>query len=92
MEQTSLEIAAFTPEAAPQAESTRNLSDGLAARIERQVRSETGDRIRALKVRIRQNSVVLEGNCPSFYCKQLAQHAAMPLAGPKLLNNRIRVR
>jgi hypothetical protein len=63
----------------------------LAARIERAVRRGTGDRVRELQVEIRRDGVHLMGRCGSFYCKQLAQTAALTLTGKQQLHNRIEV-
>jgi hypothetical protein len=63
----------------------------LAARIERAVRRGTGDRVRELRVEIRWDGVHLMGRCGSFYCKQLAQTAALVLTGKQQLHNRIDV-
>lgn len=49
----------------------------LAAQLEFAVRRRTGDRVRLLKVQIQADSVTLDGRCASFYCKQLAQQAAL---------------
>ena len=34
---------------------------------------------------------LLQGRCPTFYCKQLAEHAAMLVAGDTVLTNEIEV-
>lgn len=61
----------------------------LAARIARVVERRTSGRIRNLKVEVRQDGVVLEGYCATYYLKQLAQHAAMELTGGKPIVNEI---
>jgi hypothetical protein len=63
----------------------------LAQRIRHDVREQTFGGVRDLEVRITAQGVVLRGRCSSFYCKQLAQHAAMVLAGPRTLTNEIEV-
>jgi osmotically-inducible protein OsmY len=63
----------------------------LAQRIRNDVREQTFGGVRDLEVRISAQGVVLRGRCSSFYCKQLAQHAAMGLAGPRRLVNEIEV-
>jgi osmotically-inducible protein OsmY len=63
-----------------------------AARIRRAVRRETRGGVDQLKVEIDQRGVHLRGRCSSFYCKQLAQQAAMRLAGDAPLDNQIEVK
>ncbi|MBN2578967.1 MAG: BON domain-containing protein [Pirellulales bacterium] len=62
-------------------------AEALAASIERAVQEETGHGVRNLHVTVEQDSVTLHGRCESYYCKQLAQHAAMGRAqGEQLIN------
>ena len=63
----------------------------LAARIKRSVRRRTSGGVRELTVEIRPDGILLNGHCDTFYCKQLAQHAAMRLAGREPVMNRIEV-
>jgi hypothetical protein len=63
----------------------------LAAKIERAVRRGTGDKVRGLKVDVFADRIVLDGRCGTYYCKQLAQHAAMPLVQQARLINMIEV-
>ncbi len=63
-----------------------------AARIRRAVRRESRGGVNQLKVEIDARGVHLRGRCRSFYCKQLAQQAAMRLAGETPLDNQIEVR
>lgn len=63
----------------------------LAARIERHVRRKTNDKVRELRVEISRDGVVLRGRCGTYYCKQLAQHAAMSLLEDAVLLNQIEV-
>ncbi len=63
----------------------------LADLIERAVQHETGHGVRDLTVEIDGESVRLEGHCKTYYCKQLAQHAAMTVAGNDQLTNDIEV-
>ena len=65
-------------------------AEQLAASIERAVRRETAGGVRNLRVEVNRGGVVLEGRCDTFYCKQLAQHAAMTLSHNPL-KNEIRV-
>jgi hypothetical protein len=62
-------------------------AEALAASIERAVQEETSHGVRDLHVTVQEDSVILRGRCESFYCKQLAQHAAMGHAhGEQLIN------
>ena len=63
----------------------------LAATIERVILDRTGGKIQRLKVEIRRETIVLHGVCPTFYAKQLAQHAAMRLAGNLTVANDLKV-
>ncbi len=61
----------------------------LAARIKRTIRRQTGGGVNGLKVEIDGETVRLLGTCPTFYCKQLAQQAAMRIAQSSLVENLI---
>ena len=67
------------------------VSETLAESIERVVRRRTGDKVHDLKVEVRRDGVRLQGRCPTYYCKQLAQHAAMLVTGETSLSNEIEV-
>ena len=66
-------------------------AERLAASIERAVHEETGHRVRNLCVEISRDGVRLNGRCTTYYCKQLAQHAAMAMPGGDRLTNAIEV-
>jgi osmotically-inducible protein OsmY len=78
------ELSAILPETLAEAEE-------LAASIEQAVHRETGGAVRNLSVEIGREEILLRGFCPSYYCKQLAQHAAMTVPGGKRLSNCIEV-
>ncbi|MBI1902037.1 MAG: BON domain-containing protein [Planctomycetia bacterium] len=63
----------------------------LATRIERAIRRKTNDKVRALRVEVSRDTVVLAGRCATFYCKQLAQQAAMTLVDGRELQDLIEV-
>jgi hypothetical protein len=63
----------------------------LALRIKRTVRRETNGGVQDLNVRIDPAGIFLQGRCCSFYCKQLAQTAAMRLGGGASIINEIEV-
>ena len=77
-------VCSGLPETLPEAEK-------LAASIERAVQEETGCGVRDLSVEVGSEGVRLTGHCASFYCKQLAQHAAMAVPGSDRLTNAIEV-
>ncbi len=66
-------------------------AEKLAASIERAIRRETAGGVRDLRVEINSNSVLLTGRCRTYYCKQLAQTAAMGVSGGDQLSNQIEV-
>jgi hypothetical protein len=61
------------------------LEDAIRARIEARLHG----RVRNLKVRAGTDFVVLEGQCSTYYTKQLAQHAAMGILEDEQLENAI---
>ena len=61
-------------------------AERLAASIERAVQRETGGGVRGLRVEVDRSGIRLEGRCNTYYCKQLAQHAAMGLSADRLTN------
>lgn len=66
-------------------------AEELAASIERAVQRETCYGVRDLAVEVNRNGVLLKGRCNTYYCKQLAQHAAMAMRGGDRLTNSIEV-
>lgn len=67
-------------------------TERLAASIERAVQQNTRGGIHNLRVTVEANEIVLFGQCTTYYLKQLAQHAAMSLAGQSVVQNFIEVR
>ena len=66
---------------------TQAEAEELAASIERAVQQETGHGVRNLTVEVNHEGVLLKGRCTTYYCKQLAQHAAMGMSGGDLTNS-----
>ena len=67
-------------------------SSPLAKCVHRAILRLAPGRIRELRVDEKAGKLVLSGRCASFYCKQVAQHAAMDLAqGDRLIHNQIMV-
>ncbi len=63
----------------------------LAMRVKRSVRRYSGGGVKALDVQIDHGTIRLGGRCVSFYCKQLAQQAAMRICGDRQVVNEIEV-
>ncbi len=61
-------------------------------RLECLLHRRLGNRIRDLRVQVLATGVVLQGRAATYHAKQLAQHAAMELAGFPILANDIEVR
>ena len=60
-------------------------------RIKRVIRRQTSGGIRELAVDLEVGSVRLRGRCGSFYCKQMAQQAAMNFLPGETIVNEIEV-
>jgi osmotically-inducible protein OsmY len=80
-----------TPPAVRSAERISAEQEKLALRVERHIRLQTNDKIRELRIEIHRTGVLLHGRCGTFYCKQVAQQAAMNLIGDRPLINQIEV-
>lgn len=65
--------------------------DALARRITLRVLARTGRQIRNLRVDVECEEVRLSGHCNTFYCKQLAQQAAMEIIRGLVLCNELQV-
>ncbi|MDX1964068.1 MAG: BON domain-containing protein [Pirellulales bacterium] len=65
---------------------------GQCNRIALAIQTLTHAAIRDLRVESNGQKVILTGECSTFYLKQLAQEAALPLAGGLLIHNEIVVR
>jgi len=63
----------------------------VAVAVRRGIHRAAPGRIRGLCVQRQGDAIVLTGTCPSFYCKQLAQTAAMETALGWRIDNRIEV-
>jgi hypothetical protein len=74
-------------------ETTSPMADrrALAMRVKRSVRRQAGGGVKALDVRVDHETIRLGGRCVSFYCKQLAQQAAMRIRGDRQVVNDIEV-
>ena len=61
-------------------------------RLEAQVQSRLGGRVRDLRLLAQDRGLVLRGRAPTYYAKQLAQHAVMTATALPILANEIEVR
>ncbi len=61
----------------------------LAKEVERAVQSATGGRVHKIEVEISEDTILLRGFCATFHCNQLAQTAAMDVAGDMPIDNQI---
>jgi hypothetical protein len=64
----------------------------LAIAIRQRIESRLHGRVRNLVVRILDDTVVLEGQCSTYYTKQMAQHTALGVLENEHLENAIAVR
>jgi hypothetical protein len=60
-------------------------------RLECLMQRRLGNRIRNLRVQVLPAGLVLQGRAATYHAKQLAQHAAMELAGVPIVANDIEV-
>ena len=63
----------------------------LAIAIRQRIESRLHGRVRNLAVRILDDTVVLEGECSTYYTKQIAQHTALGVLEHEHLENAIAV-
>ena len=70
---------------------SRSPHDDLLARLERTILCRTGGRITDLRVEVTDDGIVISGNAPTYYAKQLASHAALAEMSNEPLTNAIDV-
>jgi hypothetical protein len=87
-ESTSTPVALHSAKSPPRVSAEAEI---LATRIERAIRRKTNDKVRGLHVQVGRDFVVVSGRCATFYCKQLAQQAAMTLVDGRELQDQIEV-
>jgi len=61
----------------------------LAIAIRQRIETRLPGRVRKLLVRVHGSTVVLDGQCSTYYTKQLAQHAALGILDDEQLENSI---
>jgi hypothetical protein len=81
----------FTKGAIVEPDQGMELRRQLAIAIRHRIESRLQGRVRNLMVRVRGKTVVLEGQCATYYTKQLAQHAALGVLEDEHLENAIAV-
>jgi hypothetical protein len=83
--------------AKPQAEyvmSMKLIAESISGReekLESLIEHRLGNRIRDLRVVVRETGLVLQGRAATYHAKQLAQHAAMEVGTLPILSNEIEV-
>jgi hypothetical protein len=60
--------------------------------LEGLIQRRLGGRVREFRLVMRANGLILQGWAATYHAKQLAQHAAMEIAGLPILANDIEVR
>ncbi|QDT66829.1 BON domain-containing protein [Calycomorphotria hydatis] len=70
---------------------TTALPENIRERIAETVRLRTGAEITNLHVELASDGIILTGQSRTYYCKQLATHAALDAAGNHPLWNEIEV-
>jgi hypothetical protein len=70
-------------------ESTTDRRRQLPIAIRQRIESRLHGRVRNLMIRVHGDTVVLEGQCATYYTKQLAQHAALGILEDEHLENAI---
>lgn len=88
MDTRGREISMTAPAFVATTISPEEVQESLEFLIERRL----SGRVRDLRIVVRDNGVILQGRAPTYHAKQLAQHAAMELAGMRILANDIEVR
>jgi hypothetical protein len=66
-------------------------SQGFVRQTEQVVLRRLNGRVRSLKLKVRDNELVLRGHARTYYAKQLAQRAAMEFSQLPIIANEIDV-
>ena len=75
-------------------EEMRTVSDLLSdeiAQLEAHVRGRLNGRVRDLRLKVRDQGLVLRGQTRTYHAKQLAQHAVLEASGLPIVANEIQV-
>jgi hypothetical protein len=79
----------FTSSSATESDAGSDRRRQLAIAIRQRIESRLHGRVRNLLVKIHGQTVVLEGQCATYYSKQLAQHCALGILENEQLENLI---
>jgi hypothetical protein len=71
------------------ADDTSERGRKLVAAVRQRIETRLPGRVRNLTVALRSGTIVLEGQCATYYTKQLAQHAALGVLEDEHLENAI---
>jgi len=82
----ALQAARICPDALDEPDARHR---ALEVAVQQRIQSRLPGRVRNLVVRSFENIVILEGQCATYYTKQLAQHAAMGILEDAHLENAI---
>ena len=63
----------------------------MVRQIEQRIQCRTHGRVRRVSVELGDQQVVLHGDAPTYYSKQLAQHAVSEIVGGRHVVNAIEV-
>ena len=63
----------------------------LVDQVEKAILEATRGRVGLLSIESREGEIVVQGRCPSFTCKKLAQESVLPLLGDTTLINELQV-
>jgi hypothetical protein len=81
----------FASDTAAESDVRYERSRQLAIAIRQRIESRLPGRVRNLMVRVLNDTVLLEGQCATYYTKQLAQHTALGILEDEHLENAIEV-
>ena len=66
-------------------------SNRAIEQLEAQVQSRLGNRVRDLRLVSQEQGLILQGRAPTYYAKQLAQHAVMEASSLPIRANEMEV-
>jgi hypothetical protein len=72
--------------------SNKPLTEPTVEQLEALVQRRLNGRVRALRLLVRDQGLILQGQTSTYHIKQLAQHAAVEITGLEILANEIEVR
>ena len=78
-------------EGSPELANKKSTAPDLSQRIIHRIHKRIGDRIHNLMILVSPETIELQGQCATFYTKQLAQEAVLGVLEDELLVNHIEV-